>query len=244
MAGHNKWSKIKRLKAVLDSKRGKVFSRYAKEIAVAVRLGGCDASTNPRLRSAVQASRAANMPNDNIDRAIRKGTGEGASGNAVEELVYEGYAPGGVALLIEASTDNKNRTAPDLRLVLGDHGGNLASSGSTSYLFQRVGHIELQAPLTEEDHLLEVLLEADAGDCTHQDGVFYITTPPDKLFAVLDALRSAGFNAPSGTLTYEPQTTITVDASTAKQVEELCDALEELDDVLQVHSNHEQSGES
>jgi YebC/PmpR family DNA-binding regulatory protein len=226
MAGHNKWSKIKRLKAVLDSKRGKVFSRYAKEIAVAVRLGGCDASTNPRLRSAVQASRAANMPNDNIDRAIRKGTGEGASGNAVEELVYEGYAPGGVALLIEASTDNKNRTAPDLRLVLGDHGGNLASSG------------------TEEDHLLEVLLEADAGDCTHQDGVFYITTPPDKLFAVLDALRSAGFNAPSGTLTYEPQTTITVDASTAKQVEELCDALEELDDVLQVHSNHEQSGES
>jgi YebC/PmpR family DNA-binding regulatory protein len=244
MAGHNKWSKIKRLKAVLDSKRGKVFSRYAKEIAVAARLGGGDAAMNPRLRSAIQAARAANMPNDNIERATRKGTGEGGSGNAVEELVYEGYAPGGIALLIEAATDNKNRTAPDLRMVLGDHGGNLASSGSTSYLFQRVGHIEVQAPGTEEDRLLEVLLEADAGDCSHQEGVFYITTPPEKLFAVLDALRSAGFDAPTGKLTYEPQTTIAVDAHTAERVEELCDALEELDDVLQVHSNHEPPGEA
>jgi YebC/PmpR family DNA-binding regulatory protein len=244
MAGHNKWSKIKRLKAVLDSKRGRIFSRYAKEIAVAARLGGGDAAMNPRLRSAMQSARAANMPNDNIERAIRKGTGEGGTGTAVEELVYEGYAPGGVALLIEAATDNKNRTAPDLRLVLGDHGGHLASSGSTSYLFQRIGQIELQAPASEEDHLLEVLLEAGAGDCVRQDEVFYITTPPEKLFAVLDALRAGGFEGPSGKLTYEAQTTVALDESTAERVEQLCEALEDLDDVLQVHSNHEPPGES
>jgi len=244
MAGHNKWSKIKRLKAVLDSKRGRIFSRYAKEIAVAARLGGGDAAMNPRLRSAMQSARAANMPNENIERAIRKGTGEGGTGTAVEELVYEGYAPGGVALLIEAATDNKNRTTPDLHLVLGDHGGHLASSGSTSYLFQRIGQIELQAPASEEDHLLEVLLEAGAGDCLRQDEVFYITTPPEKLFAVLDALRAGGFEGPSGKLTYEAQTTVALDESTAERVEQLCEALEDLDDVLQVHSNHEPPGES
>jgi len=239
MAGHNKWSKVKRLKAVIDAKKGKVFSRFAKEIAVAVRFSGADPSTNPRLRAAIQAARSENMPNDNIDRAIRKGSGESVSGSAVEECVYEGYGPGGVALLVEAATDNKNRTAPDLRRIFGDHGGNLASSGSTAYLFQRIGTIAVDAPASEEDRLLEVLLEAGAGDCIRDEAAFLISTPPEKLGATLDALRAAGFQARSGKLTYEPHTFVAVDTETAGRVEELCDALEELDDVLAVHSNHE-----
>lgn len=239
MAGHNKWSKIKRLKAVLDSKRGKVFSRYAKEIAVAARLGGGDAAMNPRLRAAIQAARSENMPNDNIERAIRKGTGEGGSGAAVEELVYEGYAPGGVALLIEAATDNKNRTAADLRAIFNDLGGNLASSGSTAYLFERLGTLEVTAPASEEDRLLEILLEAGAGDCNFQEDRFYISTPPEKLSAVADALRAAGFAPAGAKLTYEPRTTNALDEKTAEAVQAVCDALEELDDVLEVHTNHE-----
>jgi YebC/PmpR family DNA-binding regulatory protein len=239
MAGHNKWSKIKRLKAVLDSRRGKVFSRYAKEIAVAVRLGGADPTMNPRLRAAVQAGRAANMPNDNIERAIRKGSGEGRPGALVEELVYEGYAPGGVALLIEAATDNKNRTAADLRSIFNDQGGNLAASGSTAYLFQHIGTLEVAAPPSDEDRLLEVLLTTGAGDCQREEDRFYVTTPPEKLYAVLEALRATGFEASDEKLTYEPRTTVAVDEKTAEGVEEICDALEALDDVLAIHSNHE-----
>lgn len=239
MAGHNKWSKIKRLKAVLDSKRGKIFSRYAKEIAVAARLGGGDPAMNPRLRAAIQAARAENMPNDNIERAIRKGTGEGGSGAAVEELVYEGYAPGGVALLIEAATDNKNRTAADLRAIFNDLGGNLASSGSTAYLFERLGTLEVPAPATDEDRLLEILLEAGAGDCEFHEDRFHISTPPDRLAAVLDALRVSGYQPASAKLTYEPKTTAAIDEETAARVQEVCDELENLDDVLEVHTNHE-----
>jgi len=239
MAGHNKWSKIKRLKAVLDSKRGKVFSRYAKEIAVAARLAGGDPAMNPRLRSAVLSARLENMPNDNIDRAIRKGTGEGGSGAALEELVYEGYAPGGVALLIEAATDNKNRTAADLRAIFNDLGGNLASSGSTAYLFERIGTLEVQAPASEEDHLLGILLEAGAGDCNFQEDRFYISTPPEKLAAVAESLRIAGFQPSGAKLTYEPRTTNSLDDKIAEKVQAVCEALEELDDVLEVHTNHE-----
>lgn len=238
MAGHNKWSKIKRLKAVLDSRRGRVFSRFAKEIAVAARLGGGDPAMNPRLRAAIQSARAENMPNDNIERAVRKGTGEGGQGAVVEELVYEGYAPGGVALLIEAATDNKNRTAPDLRRILGDHGGNLGSSGSTAYLFQRLGMIEVRAPQQSEDALLEVLLEAGAGDCSWQEDGFAVTTPPEKLYAVVESLRRAGFETASAKLGYEPSTLVEVDDATACQVDDLCAELEELEDVLAVHSNH------
>lgn len=239
MAGHNKWSKIKRLKAVLDSKRGKVFSRYAKEIAVAARLGGGDPAMNPRLRSAILAARAENMPNDNIERAIGKGTGVGGSGATVEELVYEGYAPGGVALLVEAATDNKNRTAADLRAIFNDLGGNLASSGSTAYLFERIGTLEVPASASEEDRLLEILLEAGAGDCNFQEDRFYISTPPEKLTTVVEALRAAGFQPGAAKLTYEPRTTNRVDEKTTEAVQEVCDALEDLDDVLEVHTNHE-----
>jgi YebC/PmpR family DNA-binding regulatory protein len=239
MAGHNKWSKIKRLKAVLDSKRGKIFSRYAKEIAVAVRLGGADAAMNPRLRTAIQAARAENMPNDNIERAIRKATGEGGSGASVEELIYEGYAPGGVALLIEAATDNKNRTAADLRAIFNDLGGNLASSGSTAYLFEHLGSIEVPAPASEEDRLLEILLEVGAGDCEFHEDRFHITTPPDRLAAVVEALRAARYQPAAAKLTYEPKATTAIDEDSAARVLEICNELENLDDVLEVHANHE-----
>lgn len=237
MAGHNKWSKVKRLKAVIDAKKGKVFSRFAKEIAVAVRLGGADPAMNPRLRAAIQSARSENMPNDNIERATRKGSGAG-TGGALEECVYEGYGPCGAALLVEAATDNKNRTAPDLRRVFGDHGGNLASSGSTAYLFQRIGELEIDAPAAEEDRLLTVLLETGAGDFFHDGSSFHVTTPPERLASVLEALRSAGFAVRGGRLSYEPRSFAAVDEDGARRVEELCGALEELDDVVAVHSNH------
>lgn len=244
MAGHNKWSKIKRLKAVLDAKKGKIFSRYSKEIAVAVRLGGADAAMNPRLRAAIQAARAENMPNDNIERAIKKGSGEAGSGQVVEELVYEGYTPGGAALLIEAASDNKNRTAADLRAVFNKHGGSLATSGSTAFLFQRLGTMSVEAPAESEDALLEVLLPAGAEDCVHAEGEFRITTPPDRLYAVVDALREAGHIPRDPELAYEPKSTTSLDEATERKALTVCEALEDLDDVLRVHTNLEIGGET
>lgn len=243
MAGHNKWSKIKRLKGALDVKRGRVFSRLAKEIVVATRMGGGDSSTNPRLRAAVQAARAQSMPNDNIDRAIKRGTGE-SSAQSVEELVYEAYAPGGVALMIEAATDNKNRTAADLRLILTKNHGNLASSGSVAFQFHRKGVITLPLATATEDALLECLLDSPLDELESDDEHHIITTPPDQLYAVVEALKKAGFEPDSQKLTYIPQTFSTVtDGEIAAQINQLCEKLEECDDVLNVHSNLELSEE-
>jgi len=236
MAGHNKWSKIKRLKAVTDAKKGRVFSRYSKEIAVSVRLAGADPTMNPRLRAAIQGARSENMPNENIDRAIRKGSGEG-SNTKVVECLYEGYGPSGVAILIEAATDNKNRTAPDLRRILGDYGGNLAASGSTSYLFQRLGIIEVQANPDQENQILEAVLDAGGEDCIQEENLFLITTPPDRLSATTHCLEERQFKILSSKLTFTPQTTIATNEETTCRIEELCEALEELDDVLAVHNN-------
>ncbi|MBV8330282.1 MAG: YebC/PmpR family DNA-binding transcriptional regulator, partial [Verrucomicrobia bacterium] len=159
MAGHSKWSKVKRFKGALDAKRGKIFSRYAKEIMVAARTGGGDLATNPRLRAAVLAARAQNMPNDTIERAIKKGTGE-IEGGDVEELMYEGYAQGGVAIILEAATDNKNRTAADIRRIFTKNHGNLAASGAVSYLFRRKGQISVAKIGVEEEKLMEIALDA------------------------------------------------------------------------------------
>lgn len=239
MAGHNKWSKIKRLKGALDVKRGKLFSRLSKEIVVAAKLGGGVPSANPRLRAAIQAARAQSMPNENIERAIKKGTGELAA-QAVEEIVYEGYAPGGVAVIVEAATDNKNRTAADLRLIFTKNHGNLATSGSVSFLFHRRGQITLPLPAADEDRLLEIILEAGAEELDHDEDHHIITTPPDQLYAVAETLRSAGLEPDSQKLTFLPQTTVTVaDEHTASQVLRLCEALEDNDDVLNVHANFE-----
>jgi YebC/PmpR family DNA-binding regulatory protein len=237
MAGHNKWSKIKRLKGALDVKRGKTFSRLSKEITVAARLGGGNPAFNPRLRSAIYTARAESMPNDNIDRAIKKGTGELAA-TPVEELVYEGYAPGGVALVIETATDNKNRTAADLRNVMTKNQGNLGGPGSVAFMFHRKGQMSVPASTIDEDRLLEVILDAGAEELTQDEDQFLITTPPDQLYSVAEALKTAGIEPAAPKLTFVPQNTVAVnDEQTAAQILKLCDALDDLDDVMNVYAN-------
>ncbi len=238
MAGHNKWSKIKRLKGALDVKRGKLFSRLSKEITVAARLGGGNPASNPRLRTAIQTARIESMPNDNIDRAIKKGTGELEGGTVVEELVYEGYASGGVALIIETATDNKNRTAADLRNAMAKNRGNLGGPGSVAFMFHRKGLMSVPAGTTDEDRLLEVILEAGAEELTREEDQFVITTPPDQLYSVAETLKTAGIEPESPKLTFIPENTVAVtDEQTAAQVLKLCDALDNLDDVMNVHAN-------
>jgi len=237
MAGHNKWSKIKRTKGVLDMKRGTLFSKLSKEITLAAKMGGGDADTNFRLRTAIQNARAQNMPNDNIERAIKKGTGEIES-QAIEELTYEGYAPGGIAILIEAATDNRNRTAADIRHIFSKHNGNLATSGSVAYLFQKRGEILLPVTTASEEEILEVLLEAGADELEQEGEHYRIITPPDRLYSVAEALRDKGYTAETMKLTYVPENTVPVtDASVAEQVLHLCEALEENDDVQNVYAN-------
>jgi len=243
MAGHSKWSKIKRLKGALDSKRGMLFAKLSKEITVAARAGGGNPSTNHRLRAAVQSARSQSMPNENIERAIKKGSGESASA-AVDEMVYEGYAQGGVAVIVEAATDNRNRTAADMRQIFSKNHGSLAGPGSVLYLFHRKGQISLPSAPTKEDLILEIILDSGAEEMESDISHHTITTPPDKLYAVAEALRSAGFEPESQKLNYIPETTVSIaDATMASQILRLCDALEENDDVLGVHANLDISDE-
>jgi YebC/PmpR family DNA-binding regulatory protein len=237
MAGHSKWSKVKRIKGPLDVKRGQLFSRLSKEITLAAKMGGGDPSSNVRLRAAIQSARDQNMPNDNIERGIKKGTGE-LAGNAMEEMVYEAYAPGGVAFLIETATDNKNRTASDLRLIFTKHHGHLASVGAVAYLFQRKGLVAVPRSAADEDRIMEIALEAGAQDMTTAEELYEITTPVDRFYAVVDALRKGGVIPESQKLVYIPNTHVTiVDEQVASQVMRLHDALEENDDVQHVHMN-------
>ncbi len=233
MAGHSKWAKVKRFKGAIDAKRGKIFSKLSKEISIAAKSGGGDPNGNPRLRSAIVAARSASMPNDNIERAIKRGTGEGHDAAHFEEIVYEGYAPGGVAVIVEAATDNKNRTAAEVRSIFTKNHGNLASSGSVSYMFHRKGQILLPRDSIEEYRLLELVLEGGAEELTNAEEVYVITTAPDQLYAVAEALKNAGVTTESQKFTFIPDTTITVgDETVAQQVLRLCDALEDDDDVL------------
>jgi len=242
MAGHSKWSKVKRFKGALDTKRGQLFSKLSKEIMVAARMGG-GLDLNPRLRSAVLAARAQNMPNDTIERAIKKGTGE-IGGGMVEELVYEGYGPGGVALLVEAATDNKNRTAADLRSIFSKNHGNLAASGAVAYLFKRKGQLTVSKPAVEEDRLLEIALDAGAEDMSSDDEFYVITTSPDHLYTVGETIRQKSLAIDSQKLTFVPETTVTIHAQAlAEQVIRLCETLEENDDVQSVHGNFDISEE-
>jgi YebC/PmpR family DNA-binding regulatory protein len=237
MAGHSKWSKVKRFKGAIDAKRGRLFSRFSKEIMVAARTGGGDIDLNPRLRSAVLGARAQNMPNDTIERAIKKGTGE-IAGGIVEELVYEGYGPSGVALIVEATTDNKNRTAADIRRIFSKNNGHLAATGAVSYLFKRKGQITVPQSAVEEDRLLEVALEAGAEDLVVDDESYLVTTPHDQLYQVGEAIRQAGIPIEQQKLTFVPESLVPIEeASLADQVLRLCDELEENDDVQNVHGN-------
>ncbi len=240
MAGHSKWSKVKRFKGAIDAKRGQIFSKLSKEISIAAKTGGGDPDSNARLRSAIQTARAQSMPNDNIERAIKRGTGEGAEAQNFDEIVYEGYAPGGVAVIVEAATDNRNRTAAEIRSIFTKNDGNLATSGSVSYMFHKKGQITVPRSATDEDRLLELTLEAGAEELTTDEDQYVITTSHDQLYAVAEALKQAGVTTDGQKFTFIPDTTVPIaDESVAKQVLQLCDALEDDDDVQNVYSNIE-----
>src|SRR6266513_5469915 len=240
MSGHSKWSKVKRFKGAIDAKRGKIFSKLSKEIAIAAKTGGGDPNSNVRLRSAIQAARAQSMPNDNIERAIKRGTGEGKDGQQFEEIVYEGYAPGGVAIIIEAATDNKNRTGAEIRRIFSQNNGSLASAGSVSYMFHKKGQITVPLSSINEDRLLEVALDAGAEELTTDEDQYVIITSHHQLYAVAEALRNAGVTTDGQKFTFIPDATVPVpDEAVARQVLRLCDALEEDDDVQNVYSNLE-----
>lgn len=243
MAGHNKWSKVKHIKAVVDAKRGKAFSKLAKEITLAAKHGGGVPETNARLRTAILNARAQNVPNDNIERAIKKGTGE-LQGAALEEVVYEGIGHGGVALLIEVVTDNRNRSVSDLRTLFSKLGGTFADAGSVSYLFNRLGEIRLDKSAAAEDDLMEIALEAGADDVLAEDEEWVLYTPVEKLFAVGSALQAKGIAPKSQQLIYQPSTTVTLnDEGTARSFLKLYDALDDYDDTQNVHANFELADE-
>ena len=238
MAGHSKWSKVKRFKGAIDAKRAKIFSKLSKEITIAAKTGGGDPSGNPRLRSAIQAARAQSMPNDNVERAIKRGTGEGSEAAHFEEIIYEGYGPGGVAVIVEAATDNKNRTAADIRSIFTKNNGNLGSTGSVSYMFHRKGQITVPRGSIDEDRVLELALESGAEELTTEEDQYLITTSHDQLDAVAEALKKAGVTTDGQKFTFIPDTTVPVgDETVAQQVLRLCDALEDNNDVQNVYSN-------
>ena len=236
MSGHSKWATIRHKKGAADAKRGKLFSKLIKEITIAARIGGGDPDTNPRLRTAVLKAKAANMPKDNVDRAVKKGTGE-LGGEDYSELVYEGYGPGGVAILVEALTDNKNRTAADVRSIFNKHGGNLGESGSVAYLFNRKGVIGYPAGSYTEDDLLEPALEAGAEDVTTAGDTIEVLTDPEEFETVLDALSGAGLTHSMAEVSLVPDATIALDVDGTRKALKLVDLLDDHDDVQSVATN-------
>ena len=238
MSGHSKWATIKHAKGIADAKRGKIFTKFIKEISIAARMGGGDPNSNPRLRTVIIKARAANMPKDNIERAIKKGTGEDG-GAAYEELLYEGYAAGGVAVMVEVLTDNKNRAAADVRNIFTKNGGNLGTSGSVSRMFQRKGTIEFDAEKVSEDEVMEVALEAGADDIVNEDGIITVTTTPDAFSVVANELNEKGFESLSADVGMVTDMYSPVDADTAVKVAKLLNKLEDNDDVQNVYSNVE-----
>ena len=238
MSGHSKWATIKHAKGLADAKRGKIFTKFIKEISIAARMGGGDPNSNPRLRTVIIKARAANMPKDNIERAIKKGTGEDGA-TAYEELVYEGYAPGGVAVMVEVLTDNHNRAAADVRNIFTKNGGNLGTTGSVSRMFQRKGTIEFDAEKVNEDDVMEVALEAGADDVNNEDGVITVTTTPDAFSAVAEKKKKKGFESLSADVGMVPDAYTAVDKETAAKVQKLIDRLEDNDDVQNVYHTAE-----
>jgi YebC/PmpR family DNA-binding regulatory protein len=236
MSGHSKWASIKHKKAVVDSRRGQQFTKLARAITVAARDGGGDPSANAQLENAIRKAKEASMPKDNIERAIGKGTGEGDEADAIESVLYEGYGPGGVALLVEALTDNRNRTSADVRHALSKHGGSLGEPGSVAYLFEKKGTIVIDATRYAEDDLM-VAVESGAQDLFTDDDLFEVIAEPADFMAVLGALQSKGVEIQSAELAYRPTSLVPIDADRAPTLMRLIDALEELDDVDAVHAN-------
>lgn len=236
MSGHSKWASIKHKKGLADAKRGQKFTKLIKEISVAAKMGGPDPDSNARLRTAVLKARSENMPKDNIDRAIKKGSGELAATNFYE-LTYEGYAPGGVAIIIDTLTDNKNRTAADVRSTLTKLGGSLGATGSVSYIFQTKGVITYDEAKYTEDEILEAALENGAEDVSTEDGIIEVVTSPSDFNTVLEAMQAAGFEQDSADVNRVPDTTVALDAERARKVLKMVEKLEDLEDVQQVSTN-------
>jgi YebC/PmpR family DNA-binding regulatory protein len=236
MSGHSKWSTIKHKKAAKDAKRGKIFTKFIKEITVAARMGGGDLNANPRLRTAVANAKNQSMPSDNIDRAIKTGTGE-LEGISYDEVTYEGYGPAGVAIMVSVLTDNRNRTVAEIRNLFGKHAGNLGENGCVGWMFTKKGVITIERGGLAEDKVFEAALEAGADDISEGDGVFEIATPPDALEDVKSTLETAGMTVTSAELAMVPQTTITLRGREAEQTLKLLEALEDHDDVQTVSAN-------
>lgn len=238
MAGHNKWSKVKRQKALTDSRKGKVFSRLSRDITLAAKAGGGDPEGNARLRTLLLKAREGNMPAENIDRAVKKGTGE-LPGVVYEEITYEGYGPGGVAFVVKVTTDNKNRAASDLRSLFTRHGGNLAGAGAVMFQFLHAGQFLIAKEQTTEDRLMEIALEAGADDVISTAEGFELRCDIHAFDKVLHALEKAGLKTESAEIAYIPTNTVPVDARTAETLEQLHEHLDDLDDVQHVFSNEE-----
>ncbi|PZN13517.1 MAG: YebC/PmpR family DNA-binding transcriptional regulator [Bacillota bacterium] len=240
MAGHSKWANRKHRKARQDAKKGKIFSKLSREIITAVRQGGGDPDANPRLRLALERARQYSMPAENIERAIKRGLGELETGEEYEELIYEGYGPGGVALMLEILTDNRNRSAGEIRHIFAKHGGNLGESGCVAWMFDRKGVITVAGDsLPSEDDLLLIAVEAGAEDMKREDDAYIIYTNPDDLHDVREALEKAGVPVQNAELRMIPKTEVRVEGKEAEQLLRLLDALEEHDDVQEIYGNFE-----
>lgn len=236
MSGHSKWATIKHKKGAADARRGKLFTKLIKEITVAARIGGGDVDSNPRLRTAVNEAKAENMPAENIKRAIQRGTGE-LPGVQYEEIVYEGYGPSGVALILEVATDNRNRTLADIRHILSRHGGNLGETGCVTWIFSKRGYIVVEKAKAGEDALLELITEAGADDMREDGDNWEIFCPPENFQHVVDALNKAGIAPLSAELSMVPQTQVKVSGKPADQILRLMDELDEHEDVQHVYAN-------
>ena len=241
MAGHSHWAKIKRAKGANDAKRGKIWSKIARKIIIAAKNGG-DPRDNLSLRYTIDEAKAANMPRDTIEKAIKKGTGE-LGGENYEAATYEGYAPGGVAVMVEVLTDNRNRAASDVRYIFSKNGGKLGTSGSVAYLFERKGVILVPREGVDEDELMELALEAGAEDVETMESDYRVVTAPEDFTAVRDSLRESGVTFENAEITMQPQNSVELDSTTARQTLRLMDALEDNDDVQEVYANFDISDE-
>jgi YebC/PmpR family DNA-binding regulatory protein len=237
MSGHSKWSTIKRKKGAIDSRRGKIFTKIIKEITLAARLGGGDPEANARLRQAILTAKDENMPKDNIERAIKKGTGTGADAVVFEELTYEGYGPGGAAVLVEVMTDNKNRTVAEVRHIFSKHGGNLGENGCVAWIFEKKGTIVLDKKSVNEDELMELALEAGAQDVREEENEFEIITDPASFEEVKGAIDQRKIKYIEARISLIPQTTVKLEAGKAEQMLKMMEKLEDNDDVQNVYAN-------
>lgn len=242
MSGHSKWANIKHRKAAVDAKRGKAFTKLIRELTVAAKQGGGDQEANPRLRTAIAAAKNQNMPNDTIDRAIKRGTGE-IGGDDYQELSYEGYGPGGSAVLVQALTDNKNRTVSDIRRIFTKHGGSLGENGCVSWMFHMKGRIAFEKDKADEDRIIEIALEAGAEDVVTEESELVVITPPEELETVKSAIDDAGLKYENAEVTMIPQNSVKIEGKEAEHMIRLMEALEDSDDVQNVYSNFDVSEE-